>query len=150
MGALKRTSTYFGGTTLTIALGARLCAIMSLIAASAFAAPVNYTITFTTSSGPAPTAGSFTYDSSAPLASRFTNFNVSWGGGIFDLTATANTGEQFTGTDCGTSPSSQSLFTFLSGQNVCANAAVIVWDGVRSTGIQTFDFRNEEASGDKA
>jgi hypothetical protein len=120
---------------------------MSITATCALASPVFYNITFTTAAGPAPTAGSFTYDSAAPLASRFTGFTVSWGSGFFDLTDVANSGEQFNGTDCGTTPSSQSVFTFLSGQNVCANASVIAWDGVRSSGIQIFDFRNQELSG---
>jgi hypothetical protein len=127
-------------------LAARLF-VMSIMTTGAFASPTFYNIAFTTTTGPAPTGGSFTYDSTAPLASRFTGFTVFWGGGIFDLTATANSGEQFIGTDCGITPSSASVFTFLSGQNVCANAAVIAWDGIRSTGIQTFDFRNQELSG---
>jgi hypothetical protein len=123
---------------------------MTIITTVAFAAPITYNITFTTTSGPVPTSGSFSYDSTAPLATRFSNFTVLWGGGIFDLTAAANTGEQFLGTDCGTTPSSQSVFMFLSGQNVCANPAVIAWDGIRSTGIQTFDFRDQESSGSGA
>uniref|UniRef100_Q01WQ1 PEP-CTERM protein-sorting domain-containing protein n=1 Tax=Solibacter usitatus (strain Ellin6076) TaxID=234267 RepID=Q01WQ1_SOLUE len=121
--------------------------VIGVLATGAFASPVSYTITFTTTSGPAPTAGSFTYDSTTPLASRFSNFTVSWGSGLFDLTDTANTGEQFFGTDCGTTPSSASVFSFLSGQSVCANASVIAWDGIRSTGIQVFDFRNQELAG---
>lgn len=120
---------------------------LSLMATGAFASPMVYNITFTTTTGPAPTAGSFTYDSTAPLTSRFSGFTVFWGSGIFDLTATANSGEQFVGTDCGTTPSSESVFTFLSGTSVCANAAVIAWDGIRSGGIQIFDFRNQELSG---
>ncbi len=120
--------------------------VMSLMATSAFASPVLYNITFATTTGPAPTAGSFTYNSTAPLGSQFTGFTVSWGSGIFDLTATANNGEQFVGTDCGTTASSASVFSFLSGQNVCANAAAIAWDGSTS-GIDTFDFRNQELAG---
>jgi hypothetical protein len=121
--------------------------VMASMATSAFASPMLYNITFTATTGPAPTGGSFTYDSTAPLASRFTGFTVFWGSGIFDLTAVANTGEQFIGTDCGTTPSSGSVFTFLSGQDVCTNAAVVAWDGIRSGGIQIFDFRNQELSG---
>ena len=145
-GRSSKLTRYEGKPTLIKPLAARLFVIASM-AASAFGSPVFYNITFTTTTGPAPTGGSFSYDSTAPLASRFTGFTVLWGNGIFDLTDTANTGEQFVGTDCGTTPSSQSVFTFLSGQNVCANAAVIAWDGVRSGGIQFFDFRNQELSG---
>jgi hypothetical protein len=120
--------------------------VMSLMATGAFASPVFYNISFTATAGTAPTAGSFTYNSTAPLGSQFTGFTVLWGGGIFDLTAAANTGEQFVGTDCGTTLSSASVFSFLSGQNVCANSAVIAWDGSTS-GIDTFDFRNQELAG---
>jgi hypothetical protein len=132
--------------TLINPLAARLF-VMSIMATGAFASPMLYNITFTATAGPTPTAGSFTYDSAAPLGSQFTGFNVVWEGGIFDLTAAANTGEQFTGTDCGTTSSSQSVFAFLSGQKVCANAAVIAWDGGRPRGVEIFDFRNQEISG---
>ena len=120
--------------------------VMSLMATGAFASPVLFNITFTATAGTAPTAASLTYDSTAPLGSQFTGFTVSWGSGIFDLTSRANTGEQFVGTDCGTTPSSASVFSFLNGQNVCANSAVIAWDGSTS-GIDTFDFRNQELAG---
>jgi len=57
----------------------------------------NYTITFTTTSGsPAPTSGSFTYDSTTPA---FSNFLVTWDGGTFDLTASANS-PVLVGTGC--------------------------------------------------
>jgi hypothetical protein len=134
-----------GRKTLIQPLTARLF-VMSLMATGAFASPVLYNITFTTTIGPAPTAGSFTYNSTAPLGSQFTGFTVLWGSGIYDLTATANSGEQFIGTDCGTTPSSASVFAFLNGQNVCANTAVIAWDGTTS-GIDIFDVRNQELSG---
>jgi hypothetical protein len=127
-------------------LAARLF-LLGIMATGAFASPTFYDITFTTTSGPAPTSGSFTYDPSAPLASRFTGFTVIWDGGIFDMTDVANTGEAFVGTNCGTTPSSASVFMFLSGQNVCANTAAIAWDGDRSTGIVMFDFRDQELSG---
>jgi hypothetical protein len=58
-----------------------------LLAASANAASINYTIQFTTSSGTAPTSGSFTYDSTTSL---FSNFVVAWDIYNFDLTAAAN------------------------------------------------------------
>lgn len=52
------------------------------------AAPLNYTINFTTTAGTAPTAGSFTYDDSTGL---FSNFQVLWDVYTFDLTSSANT-----------------------------------------------------------
>jgi hypothetical protein len=53
------------------------------------AAPISYTINFTTTNigTPAPTSGSFTYDSVAPL---FSGFTVVWEGFAFDLTSSAN------------------------------------------------------------
>lgn len=123
--------------------------VVGIMATGAFASPVVYNIAFTATSGTAPTAGSFSYDSAAPLGAQFTGFTVAWGGGIYDLTSVANTGEQFVGTDCGSTPSSQSVFTFLSGVNVCGSAAVIAWDG-SSAGVDIFDFRNQELSGSPA
>ena len=123
--------------------------VLGLMATGAFASPIFYNITFNATSGTAPTAGSFTYDSAAPLGSQFAGFTVVWGGGIYDLTSVANTGEQLVGTDCGTTPSSQSVFSFLSGVNVCGSSAVIAWDG-SSTAIDTFDFRDQELSGSPA
>ena len=123
---------------------------MGLTAICSFAAPVSYNITFTTTTGPAPASGSFTYDSSAPLTSRFTGFTVLWESGVFDLTAAANSGEQFLGTDCGTVASSASVFAILSRQNVCANAAAITWNGGRPGGIVTFRFSDQELAGSGA
>ena len=76
---------------------ARLVLMFSSIAISAMASPIPYNITFTTTAGIAPTAGSFTYDAAAPLASRFTNFTVSWDNILFNFTSVANTGETFVG-----------------------------------------------------
>jgi hypothetical protein len=57
----------------------------------ASAAPITYTIAFQPASGtPAisqPSAGGFTYDSSA---ATFTNFQVTWYGLVYDLTSAAN------------------------------------------------------------
>ncbi|HYL85374.1 MAG TPA: PEP-CTERM sorting domain-containing protein [Candidatus Angelobacter sp.] len=53
----------------------------------AYADTFNYTINFTTSFGPGPTSGSFTYDSST---GTFSNFVVVWDGYSFDLTSSAN------------------------------------------------------------
>ncbi len=46
-----------------------------------------YDINFTTSSGDAPSAGSFTYDSTTP---SFSDFTVTWEGLLFTLTGSAN------------------------------------------------------------
>lgn len=58
-------------------------------AASATAAPILYTINFTTTLGLAPTGGQFSYD--APTAT-FTNFTVTWNTIVYDLTSMANSG----------------------------------------------------------
>jgi hypothetical protein len=93
-------------------------------------------------------ASPITYDASAPLTSRFSGFTVTWNDIVFDFTNAANTGERFFGTDCGTTPSSQSVFAFLSGQNVCVNAATIYWDGNGTSGADgTFGLADQELSG---
>ena len=48
--------------------------------------PVTYAINFVTTGGPAPTAGSFTYDP----ATGFSNFNVSWNSKVFDVISPAD------------------------------------------------------------
>lgn len=48
---------------------------------------VNYTIIFTTTAGPAPTSGSFTYDTTS---NTFSDFIVQWGGQSYDVTDSAN------------------------------------------------------------
>jgi hypothetical protein len=118
--------------------------MMSFIATSAIGSPITYNIAFT-AVGILPTAGSFTYDSAAPLNSRFTNFTVTWDSRLFNLTSVANTGESFVGTDCGTTPSSQSVFSFLSGINVCVNPSHTYWSADGNVG--SFGFADQENSG---
>jgi hypothetical protein len=60
---------------------------LGLMTLSATAAPVLYDINFITTSGIAPTAGSFVYDSAIPA---FSSFTIVWNGLTFDLTSTAN------------------------------------------------------------
>lgn len=67
------------------------------------AAPVTYTINFTTTLTSPPTEaptpiGSFTYD---PVSTVFTSFTVSFGGTLFDLTSLANNPSPNTPTMCG-------------------------------------------------
>ena len=65
-------------------------ACATIFAPAAIAGPIQYTITFTATSGPAPTAGSFSYDSSQQLGSPFSSFLVTWDSITFDVTASAN------------------------------------------------------------
>jgi hypothetical protein len=51
------------------------------------AAPVTYDITFAATQGIAPAEGSFAYDSASQ---SFSNFEITWQGLVFDLTASAN------------------------------------------------------------
>ncbi len=69
---------------------ARLVPVVAAALATALtatAAPVNYTIDFTTTAGTAPTSGSFAYDSAS---ATFSGFHVAWDGFDFDLTDSAN------------------------------------------------------------
>jgi hypothetical protein len=62
--------------------------LVALFTVAAQAGPINYNITFILTSGTvAPTFGQFTYDSNIQVFSAFT---VDWNGGVFDLTASAN------------------------------------------------------------
>jgi len=67
-------------------------ACCALVMACSFApssmAATTYDITFSTAYGPAPTSGSFTYDSTSHT---FSNFDVVFGGATYDLTSAANT-----------------------------------------------------------
>ena len=74
-----------------------ICLFLCSVPFSAWADTITeYTINFTTTSGVAPTSGSFTYDSTVQ---SFANFLVSWGGITFDLTAAADSPILF-GTGC--------------------------------------------------
>jgi hypothetical protein len=91
--------------------------ILSGVAPVAQAAPIDYTITFTATTGnaPLPAAGSFTYDADTPL---FTNFHVIWNNQDFDLTAAAN--GPFNSGLCGGSLSGPAGgFAILSGTTPC-------------------------------
>lgn len=111
------------------ALGVAVCA--TLLAPAASAAPINYTINFTPTSGIAPTSGTFTYDSSLSLGSRFSSFIVVWQALTFDLTPEANA-PSFSGSACGTSGSSDA-FPLMSG-NACSThfGGFPNWDAVIS------------------
>ena len=73
--------------TRCMALFASLIAAAVLSCAPAFAAPAIYYLAFTTTTGVAPSSGSFTYDPDVP---EFTSFDVFWSGTDFDFTGWAN------------------------------------------------------------
>jgi hypothetical protein len=104
-------------------------ACSSIFAPDAYAGPIQYNITFTTGSGIAPTAGSFLYDSAAPLGSRFSSFSVTWDAAIFDLSASANNPSiDFVGGAC-----SDDAFSLMSGTACTAHAlGVPEWLGSTS------------------
>ncbi len=56
----------------------------------ATAASVTYSITFTSTQGPAADTGTFSYDAGAAPGGQFSAFLVSWNGISFDLTSSAN------------------------------------------------------------
>jgi hypothetical protein len=110
------------------------------------AAPVLYTINFTTTSGVAPTSGSFDYDSSQPVGSQFTNFFVSWDGSTFNLTPTANSPYGTPSGDC-----SASVITFLTTGSDCTTHSngrpswIAEIDGP-GTEQEEFDFDDEDVT----
>ena len=87
-------------------------------AITAAAGPITYAIDFTTASGIAPTSGAFTYDSSSPVGSQFSNFTVVWDTFTFDMTAQANSPVEY-GTGCTASATSVTFFDLLSGAAQC-------------------------------
>jgi hypothetical protein len=89
---------------------------------SSFAGPVSYQINFTTTSGTAPATGTFTYNSSLALGSQFTSFTVTWDALTFNFASNANAGGAVVGTLCGTSPTSATVFAWLTGTGVCSGA----------------------------
>lgn len=104
------------------------------------AAPITYDIIFATTGGsPAPTSGSFTYDSAAAIGSQFTDFNVAWDGFILDLTANANVGGGDENNNSCPTPNSATVFLFLTGTNECPGSpALFQWEGSADAGEDGF------------
>jgi hypothetical protein len=108
------------------------------------ASPVNYTINFTTGFGPAPTSGSFTYDSST---GTFSDFVVVWDGYSFNLTSSANA--TFLGSSGCTGEASTGAYSFelLSQTLTCPSGPDYFWAGQPRVGpTQAFLF-DAEVSG---
>ena len=93
------------------------------------AAPIDYTITFQTTGGVAPTAGSFTYDSNTPI---FSNFLVEWAGFSYDITFSANNPLLLGTPPClGGAAGPTATFAMLSGD---CNGAGAFWEAVDQNG----------------
>jgi hypothetical protein len=102
----------------------------------AHATPMTYFVTF--SGGPTlPALGFFTYDASTP---SFSNFIVSWGGSIFDLTGAANA--PLVGGGCPGASSSPATGFALMNQSLCAGV-FYRWFGNQDIGSSSFAFFNE-------
>jgi hypothetical protein len=103
-------------------------------AASAQAAPIDYTITFTQleGGGPLPSGGTFTYDADAP---QITDFHVFWNGMDFDMTAAANAPGDV-GSCSGTLSGAALGFAILSGTTGCLHEQL--WAGTRVSQIALF------------
>lgn len=103
--------------------------------APALAAPTNYTINFSATTGTAPTAGSFTYDPT----SGFSNFLVTWNSQTFNLSAIGvNTGS----TGCtGEANTPDFEFSIMSKSAAnCLTSPAYEWVGVPRTGGMSFEF----------
>lgn len=101
------------------ALAVILAACATFFAPVTHADPILYDITFNTTSGTAPTGGSFLYDASASIGSQFSSFYATWDGIQFDLTVAANSPEFLAG-DGGCS---ESIFLFLETGSACTTHA---------------------------
>lgn len=111
------------------------------------AAPILYTIDFTLISGPpAPTSGSFDYNSTAAPGFQFTNFVVDWDGFTFNFTAAANAAT-VTDNGCPT-PTAVTIFDFLTGTGDCPGSPnAFTWkadtNNAGSTSDPTFNFYDD-------
>jgi PEP-CTERM motif len=118
---------------------ALLLGVIAVVAWPARADTVTpYTINFTTTSGsPSPDSGSFTYDSTNP---QFSNFLVTWNGGTFDLTLSAN--NPFVGGSCSTEASTASTGFSLMSQSLTGTGCTpeYNWFGIDLDGLTGFQF----------
>ena len=110
----------------------------------ASAGPIAYTINFTTTSGLAPTSGSFDYDSSQSVGSQFSSFFVTWDGISFNLTSDAN-GNISTGGDC-TTPTITFLMTGIGCLNHFTGFPEWYVEASNPTTAQ-FNFEDHDAAG---
>lgn len=124
-----------------LSLGLSLALLGALT--SAHAAPVRYNIQFTTTSGsPAPTSGSFFYDSDVPV---FSNFLVVWNGISFDMTAAANN-PTFAMGACNTAGNGAAdTFDFLLNQNCGSGQYFNGWGGFGYGFASGFTFERSDA-----
>ena len=108
--------------------------VASAMSQVAHATPITYFVNFS-GAGTLPGVGVFTYDASAQ---NFSNFFVSWDGGLFDLTAEANAPLVFSG--CAGEASSPSTGFALMSQSLCAGS-VYSWSGENSFNQKRFGFQ---------
>jgi hypothetical protein len=117
-------------------------------AASATAAPILYDINFTTTSGVAPTAGSFLYDS---VTETFSGFIVDWNGVTLDLTASANSPNVGGVCDVGAAGGTGfDSFSYLSNPTCGSGNFEAGWSALSAPLLSQFAFsRNDNASIDR-
>jgi hypothetical protein len=117
--------------------------LTGIIVSGAFAAPLAYNINFITNSGsPAPTSGSFTYDSALADGAQFSDFLVDWDGFTFDFLTLANSG----GTNLGCDPgASIAIFDMMSDPaGACPGTPnVLQWGADDITLAPRFSFSDE-------
>ena len=102
-------------------------------AATCLAAPITYTINFTSNNGISPT-GQFTYDS-ALASNPFTNFSVTAAGNVFTFTSLYNGSTQNAGAGCPNPGSPTATFLYLSG-----GCGVRTWSYVTSQSASNYVF----------
>lgn len=110
--------------------------VASAAMSSAHAVPATYFVNFN-GLAPLPAIGVFTYDDASP---QFSNFFVSWGGVLFDLTGAANA--PMVGGGCpGATSSAATSFALL--QHSLCDGVFSRWFGNQDFGSSTFAFYNE-------
>ncbi len=87
--------------------------MLASVATVAQAAPINYTINFTTTTGTIVPTGQFTYDSA--IVNPFSAFTVTADLVVFDFTAAYNSSTAVAGATCPDPGSAQATFAYLTG-----------------------------------
>ena len=103
--------------------------VITALAATTHAAPITYTINFSSSLGDRPTSGGFTYDTAAAPTSAFSGFTILWNTLTLDFTSAAN---NYITTPAGGCPGdgngSAVAFSIMSGSLNCGTSITRRWN----------------------
>jgi hypothetical protein len=125
------------------AMGVIYAACAIFLPPAVHADSLQYSIIFTTTSGIAPTGGSFYYDAAATVGFQFSSFYVTWDGFRFDLTGAANS--PIFVSDNGICV--DNVFQFLSTGTACSTHAYYAPDWEAGAGEYDFEDTSSDRNG---